>query len=48
MDYSQVECPEAEAILKTGIRISIHEAMTEDYVQKVAQAIAKVAHYYAA
>ncbi len=48
MDYSQVQCPEAEAILKTGIRVSIHEAMTDDYMKSVAQAIAKVARHYAA
>ncbi len=48
MDYTQVECPEAEAILKTGVRISLHEAMTEGYVQQVARAIAKVARHYAA
>ncbi len=47
MDYSQVQCPQAEAILKTGIRISIHEAMTEEYIQSVAKAIHKVARYYA-
>ncbi len=25
MDYSKVSCPEAEAILKTGVRVTIHE-----------------------
>ena len=47
MDYSKQHCPEAEAILKTGIRISIHEDMSEDYILAAAAAIKKVAHYYA-
>jgi len=48
MDYSKHETPEAEAILKTGIRIGINEAMTEDYIHGVAEAIRKVAGHYAA
>ena len=47
MDYSKHETPEAEAILKTGIRIGINEAMTEDYIHGVAEAIRKVAGHYA-
>ena len=47
MDYSKVNCPEVEAILKTGIRISIYEDMSEDYILAAAAAIKKVAHYYA-
>jgi len=47
MDYSKVKCPEVEAILETGIRITIHEAMTEDYISDVAAAIEKVARFYA-
>ena len=48
MDYSKHQTPEAEAILQSGIRITIHEAMTEDYLGSVAEAIRKVARYYAA
>jgi dTDP-4-amino-4,6-dideoxygalactose transaminase len=48
MDYSKHQTPEAEAILKTGIRITIHEAMTEDYIAGVAEAIRKVVRHYAA
>ena len=48
MDYSKHQTPEAEAILRTGIKITIHEAMTEDYVTSVAGAIRKVARHYAA
>jgi dTDP-4-amino-4,6-dideoxygalactose transaminase len=48
MDYSKVLCPEAEAILKTGVRIVIHEGMSEEYVSQMAEAIRKVAKHYAA
>ncbi len=47
MDYTQVKCPEAEAILKDGIRIVINEAMTDDYIRSVAQGIQKVSLHYA-
>jgi perosamine synthetase len=48
MDYSTHKCPEVESILKTGIRITIHEGQNEDYIVQAAAAIAKVARYYAA
>jgi dTDP-4-amino-4,6-dideoxygalactose transaminase len=48
MDYTKVSCPEAEAILRTGIRVTIHEAMSEDYITSVAAALRKVASHYAA
>jgi len=48
MDFSKHRCPEAEAILATGIRVAIHEHMTEDYMLGVAAAIRKVARFYAA
>jgi dTDP-4-amino-4,6-dideoxygalactose transaminase len=48
MDYTKVSCPEAEAILKTGIRLTIHENMTEKYVLSVAEAVRKVANHYTA
>ncbi len=47
MDFTQHKCPEAEAILATGIRVMINEQMTEPYVLSVAEAIAKVAHHFA-
>lgn len=47
MDYSKHKCPEAEAILATGIRVVIQEKMTEDYIRDVATAIRKVARHYA-
>ncbi|MCI0462829.1 MAG: DegT/DnrJ/EryC1/StrS family aminotransferase [Gemmataceae bacterium] len=48
MDYTKTSCPEAEAILKTGVRVVIHEGMSEAYVQSVAAAVQKVARHYAA
>lgn len=42
MDYSQHQTP-TEAILQTGIRIVIHEAMTEQYIEEIAAAVRKVA-----
>jgi dTDP-4-amino-4,6-dideoxygalactose transaminase len=46
MDYSKHQTPEAEAILQTGVRITIHEAMTDEYILSVAEAIRKVANHY--
>jgi dTDP-4-amino-4,6-dideoxygalactose transaminase len=48
MDYTQVKCPEAEAILTTGVQIPIHEAMDEALMRETAAAIRKVAKHYAA
>lgn len=48
MDYTKVSCPEAEQILQTGVRIVIHEGMSEDYVLSMADAVRKVANHYAA
>jgi dTDP-4-amino-4,6-dideoxygalactose transaminase len=48
MDYTQVSCPESEAILETGVRVVINEAMSESYVRTVGEAIRKVAAHYAA
>ena len=47
MDFSTHKCTEAESILETGIRVSIDEHMTEDYILGVATAIQKVARHYA-
>jgi dTDP-4-amino-4,6-dideoxygalactose transaminase len=48
MDFSKHKCPEAEAILETGIRVTINENMSEEYMLSVAAAIQKVARHYAA
>jgi perosamine synthetase len=47
MDYAQHQTPEAEAILTTGIRVTIHEGMTDGYITSVANGIRKVARHYA-
>jgi dTDP-4-amino-4,6-dideoxygalactose transaminase len=48
MDYSKASCPEAEAILKSGVRLVVNEGMTEDFIRSCGAAIQKVAKYYAA
>ena len=47
MDYRRVRCPEAEAILDTGVRIEISQAMDDAYIDAVAAAVRKVARHYA-
>ena len=47
MDYSKWETPEAEAILATGVRITVHEGMSEEYIGGVVRAIRKVHRHYA-
>jgi len=47
VDYTAQQTPVAEEILRSGIRITIHEAMTEEYVASVGEAVRKVARYYA-
>ncbi len=48
MDFTKHECPEAEKILVTNIRVPIYEYMTEEYILGVAEAIRKVTLHYAA
>lgn len=48
MDFTKHQCPEAEAILETCIRVPISEFMEEEYIRQVAAAIRKVATYYSA
>ncbi len=47
MDFTKHCCPTAEKILATGIRTWICEYHTEEYIVQVAEAIRKVAEYYA-
>lgn len=42
MDYRNVRCPVAEAILQDSVRVPIDEAMTEKYIGQVALAIRTV------
>jgi perosamine synthetase len=48
MDYAAVSCPEAEAILESGVRVVIHEGMDEAYIRGVASAVRKVASHSSA
>ena len=48
MDYTQIHCTEAEAILKTGLRIGLHEGMSEPEIDAIASAVRKVAAAYRA
>lgn len=46
MDYRNVSCPEAEAILESCVYLRIHQGMDEAYVDGVARALRKVAEHY--
>lgn len=46
MDYAAVRCPEAEAILSTGIQCAITEVMDDAYIQEVTAAVRKVANHF--
>jgi dTDP-4-amino-4,6-dideoxygalactose transaminase len=48
MDYNKVSCAEAEEILASGIRVTIHQAMSEHFIENMANAVSKVARHYAA
>jgi dTDP-4-amino-4,6-dideoxygalactose transaminase len=48
MDYTKVSCPNAELILKTGVRVAVHEGMSEPYIASVGEAVRKVATHFAA
>ena len=48
MDYRKVKCPAAEALITTGISLPIHPAMTDGIIDQTAEALAKVARFYAA
>ncbi|GMV99710.1 MAG: hypothetical protein AMXMBFR84_08490 [Candidatus Hydrogenedentota bacterium] len=48
MDFNTHETPEAEAILKTGIRVMVTEAMNDAYIDQCTDAIRKVATHYKA
>jgi len=48
MDFTKHHTPEVEAILLNGIRFTIHEGMTEEYILGAAEAVRKVAKHYAA
>jgi hypothetical protein len=41
-----VKCPEAEAILETGIQCTLNESMDETLIRETAAAVRKVAKHY--
>lgn len=43
MDYRQVNCPHAAAILEDGVTMPLNQAMSDAYIEKVARAIRTVA-----
>jgi dTDP-4-amino-4,6-dideoxygalactose transaminase len=47
MDYSRIKLPVTEEILASCTLFRINEAMSEDYIKAVAQAVRKVAKHYA-
>ncbi len=46
MDYRKVGCPEAEAFLKTCVKVRLNEAMDDAWIDAMAAAIAKVARWH--
>jgi dTDP-4-amino-4,6-dideoxygalactose transaminase len=46
MDYTKVSCPEAEAILATGVNCPLNESMDESLIRETAAAVRKVAKHY--
>lgn len=48
MDYRKVRCPNAEALITTGISLPINPALTDAIIDETAAALAKVARFYAA
>jgi dTDP-4-amino-4,6-dideoxygalactose transaminase len=46
MDYREVRCPVAEAILETAILCPLNQGMSEAYVLETAEAFRKVAAHY--
>jgi dTDP-4-amino-4,6-dideoxygalactose transaminase len=47
MDYTKVNCPVTEEILKSCMLFRVNEAMDEEYIRGVARAVRKVARHYA-
>jgi dTDP-4-amino-4,6-dideoxygalactose transaminase len=48
MDYRTVRCPAAETLLADGISLPINPAMTDEWIDQTADALAKVARHFAA
>jgi dTDP-4-amino-4,6-dideoxygalactose transaminase len=48
MDYREVCCPAAEAMLADGISLPLNPSMTDELIDQTAEALAKVARHFAA
>lgn len=48
MDYRTVRCPVAETMLTDGVSLPISPALTDEIIDQTADALAKVARFYAA
>jgi hypothetical protein len=42
MDYREVHCPAAEAVLRDCVTLTLNEAMSDRYIEKVARAVVTV------
>lgn len=47
MDYRTVKCPVAESMLADGVSLPISPALTDEIIDQTADALAKVARYFA-
>ena len=47
MDYTKTKCPVASDVLKTIVRVQVHEAMSEEYLKEAGAAVRKVAKHFA-
>jgi dTDP-4-amino-4,6-dideoxygalactose transaminase len=43
MDYREVNCPTAEAIIAESVKLTINEAMDDDYIRRLSHTIRTVA-----
>ena len=46
MDYTKVTCPEAEAILSSGVQCTLNESMDETLMREIGAAVRKVARHF--
>lgn len=47
MDYARASCPEAEAILSSGVQCTLNESMDETLMREIGAAVRKVARHFA-
>lgn len=46
MDYRQVSCPVTEAVLADSVALAVNPALTEEFMDQTAAAVAKVARHF--